>query len=51
MSTMPGKHGTVGAKTEVPRTTLLNALKDQSELHSTHLMDKHALSGEVSLDL
>ncbi len=51
MSTMPGKHGDDEKDTEVPRTTLLNALESELELHSTHLMDKKALFGEITLDL
>lgn len=52
MSTMPGKHGSVSSGTEVPRTTLFNALDSESDLHSTHLMKDHkVLCGEVTLDL
>lgn len=36
MSTMPGKHGKKESRTEVPRGTLLQALKSGSELKSTH---------------
>ena len=35
VSTMPGKHGSKTSKTEVPRATLLAALKDGSRLKST----------------
>ena len=35
MSTMPGKHGKAVSKTEVPRKSLLTALMNESELHST----------------
>jgi hypothetical protein len=35
MSTMPGKHGSVDSKTEVPRTTLKAALAKESNLFST----------------
>jgi hypothetical protein len=51
MSTMPGKHGSESSGTEVPRRTLLTALKTDSDLHSTHLMDQKELVGAISLDL
>lgn len=51
MSTMPGKHGSDQSKTEVPRKTLLSALKTESELHSTHLLDPSKLYDEVHIDL
>jgi hypothetical protein len=35
LSTMPGKHGKVANKTEVPRRTLLTALRHESDLAST----------------
>jgi hypothetical protein len=35
LSTMPGKHGTPGKKTEVPRRTLLDALAQETDLHDT----------------
>jgi metallo-beta-lactamase superfamily protein len=35
MSTMPGKHGKTASKTEVPRKTLVAALKSQSQLQTT----------------
>ena len=35
LSTMPGKHGKVANKTEVPRRTLLTALETESTLAST----------------
>jgi beta-lactamase superfamily II metal-dependent hydrolase len=35
LSTMPGKHGKVANKTEVPRRTLLAALESESDLAST----------------
>ena len=49
LSTMPGKHGHEKDKTEVPRQTLLKALEDQSELHSTHLLEPDALCQEVTV--
>jgi hypothetical protein len=36
LSTMPGKHGKVSNKSEVPRKTLLEALKTESRLSSTN---------------
>lgn len=51
MSTMPGKHGKDSSKTEVPRKTLLSALKSESELHSTHTLDPSRLYDEVHIDL
>ena len=36
MSTMLGKHGSISSKTEVPRTTLTKALRDETDLLSTH---------------
>lgn len=35
MSTMPGKHGKTESRTEVPRTTLVEALEKESNLFST----------------
>ena len=35
LSTMPGKHGKVANNTEVPRRTLLDALRNESDLTST----------------
>ena len=35
LSTMPGKHGKSASKTEVPRKTLLDALRSESELSNT----------------
>lgn len=35
LSTMPGKHGSAARKTEVPRRTLLNVLREESRLHDT----------------
>ncbi len=35
LSTRAGVHGTVGSKTEVPRRTLVHALRKESELHAT----------------
>jgi hypothetical protein len=35
VSTMPGKHGKASSHTEVPRKTLVDALKSDSEFHTT----------------
>jgi len=51
LSTLPGKHGHEKSGTEVPRTTLLSALKTESELHSTHTMNPNHLCEEVTIDL
>jgi beta-lactamase superfamily II metal-dependent hydrolase len=40
LSTMPGKHGTPSKKTEVPRTTLLEALENETDLLNTHELGK-----------
>lgn len=47
LSTMPGKHGHEKDNTEVPRRSLLKALDEQSELHSTHLLEPDAICQEV----
>jgi beta-lactamase superfamily II metal-dependent hydrolase len=40
LSTMPGKHGTSGKRTEVPRKTLLQALESETVLLSTNKFKK-----------
>jgi hypothetical protein len=50
LSTLPGKHGSVGARTEVPRATLLSELSASSELHSTHTMPQDRLYEEIRLE-
>ena len=50
LSTMPGKHGSEKARTEVPRQTLLKELEELSDLHSTHLMEPGPLFQEVTID-
>lgn len=49
MSTRKDKHGSEDKGTEVPRRTLVTALRTESELHSTHLMDGDALFGKVTV--
>ena len=44
MSTMPGKHGAKKSKTEVPRETLLTALKAESQLLNTDDLPKSELA-------
>lgn len=51
LSTLPGKHGQEKSGTEVPRTTLLNALQAETKLHSTHTMPPGELCDEVTIDL
>ena len=46
MSTMPGKHGKAASKTEVPRRTLVEALKSESELQTTE-----SLKGKGNISL
>ena len=50
MSTKPGKHGSVSARTEVPRSTLLAELKAHSELHSTDALKSGVLYEEIQID-
>jgi hypothetical protein len=50
LSTMDGKHGSVDSHTEVPRGTLLRALKANSHLHSTQEL-KGQLCMTVEIDL
>jgi len=42
VSTMPGKHGKVVSRTEVPRRTLLDALASESDLHNTNRLSAAA---------
>ena len=51
MSTMPGKHGHEKDHTEVPRKSLVDALKKDSELHSTDALPKETPFQEVTLDI
>ena len=51
LSTMEGVHGSKDRKTEVPRTSLLNALKDNSDLHNTEDVKPEELRESVTLDL
>jgi hypothetical protein len=49
LSTLAGKHGAKSRKTEVPRTTLLQALKDETELLNTEEMSFAAASQPFQL--
>jgi len=49
MSTRKDKHGSEDKGTEVPRRTLVTALKSESELHSTHMLEGDALFRKVTL--
>jgi hypothetical protein len=49
LSTLPGKHGREKDNSEVPRRTLLAALKGESELHSTHELAADQLCQEVTV--
>lgn len=51
LSTLDGVHGNKDRKTEVPRTSLLNALKDHSDLHNTEDFRPDELRRPVTLDL
>jgi len=51
LSTKPGKHGTKRDKTEVPRSTLVKALDDNSELHRTDDLDKGEWFTDIKIDL
>jgi hypothetical protein len=49
LSTKEGVHGSPDRKTEVPRTTLLNALQDNSNLINTEKFKPDVLREEVTL--
>jgi hypothetical protein len=49
LSTKVGVHGSADRKTEVPRTSLLNALKDNSDLHNTEDFAADELRESVTL--
>lgn len=51
LSTMPGKHGDERSRSEVPRETLLTALRTQTELHSTHTLAQRVLFEQVDITL
>ena len=49
MSTMPGKHGKVASKTEVPRRTLVTALESGSRLKSTNKLKPKVLENLTTI--
>ena len=52
VSTMAGKHGSEGAKTEVPRRTLVEALTEETDYSSTQSLRKQAPNVEcIEIDL
>ncbi|MGE5162750.1 MAG: hypothetical protein ACM3IH_01850 [Sphingobacteriales bacterium] len=50
MSTMEHKHGSEASHTEVPRATLVSALKSQSELFSTQSLKSAAFFQDTSIE-
>jgi hypothetical protein len=51
MSTKRGKHGSEAKHTEVPRVSLVNALKAESDLHSTEVLGADQLCEEIRIPL
>ncbi len=51
MSTKRGKHGCVKKHTEVPRVSLVDALKAESNLHTTESLDAGELCEVISISL
>lgn len=51
MSTLHGVHGDSDAKTEVPRMSLVEALKNSSDLHSTEDLEAGRLYDEMTFEL
>ncbi len=49
VSTMPGKHGSTARETEVPRRTLVAALKRESDFHTSQTVKPKDLFREVTL--
>lgn len=49
MSTMPGKHGKVASKTEVPRRTLVTALESGSRLKNTNKLKSKVLENFITV--
>jgi hypothetical protein len=50
LSTMAGKHGSEGKKTEVPRKTLVDELKHDTHFHSTQDVPTSTLYSHVRID-
>jgi hypothetical protein len=51
VSTMKGKHGDTGRKTEVPRRSLVDALTAESHFHNTEALKGKQLFEPVEIDL
>jgi L-ascorbate metabolism protein UlaG (beta-lactamase superfamily) len=51
LSTMENKHGSSASNTEVPRRSLVNALKASSDLYSTQSLKASQLYQEIEIDL
>ena len=51
VSTMPGKHGDPRRRTEVPRASLVTALKTESDYFSTEDLKPGALSKTFTIHL
>lgn len=52
VSTMPGKHGSKDKHTEVPRLSLVKAMKQQSDYYTTEsLTKKDDLFHDIEIDL
>jgi hypothetical protein len=51
VSTMFGKHGSVTSKTEVPRRTLIDALKSETDFETTQDLKKPDKSNPMEFDL
>jgi hypothetical protein len=49
MSTMPGKHGSIGSKTEVPRRTLVSALSRETDHFSTEELEDDELYHDTEI--
>jgi hypothetical protein len=49
LSTMAGKHGSEDKRTEVPRRTLVEMLKDDTHFHSTQEMDSGDLCTKIEI--
>lgn len=51
LSTMSGKHGSESSGTEVPRSTLVRALREHSRLHDTRRLAEGALCEEIVIEV
>ena len=48
---MAGKHGSTRRDTEVPRTTLVEALQAESDYYSTQTIEKPAISRTITIPI